>query len=215
MRKLVYSSLLCFSSLCFAQDTSQQPTSDAALQRLMEGNKRFTSGQPIHKNLGLEGLSALKEGQEPFAIIVGCSDSRVPPEIVFDQGLGDIFVVRVAGNVVGPIELDSVEFAVDKLHCPLVIVLGHENCGAVKATLLGQENVPELDNIYPLIAPALKKCQAQKGDILMNAIKCNVKEGVGYLKSTPLIAKHIAANRVKIVGGYYDFDHGKVMIIPD
>ncbi|MBS0653223.1 MAG: carbonic anhydrase [Verrucomicrobia bacterium] len=215
MRKLIYSSLFCLTSLCFAQEKSQQPTGEVALQRLMAGNSRFTSGQSIHKNLGLEGLSELKEGQEPFAVIIGCSDSRVPPEIVFDQGLGDIFVVRDAGNVIGPIELDSVEFAVDKLHCPLVIVLGHENCGAVKATLLGQENVPELDNIYPLIAPALKKCQAQKGDILMNAIKCNVKEGVRYLKSTPLIAKHIAANGLKVVGGYYDFDHGKVTIIPE
>lgn len=212
MHKLICLWLLSFSSLCLAQD---QPTSNEALQKLMDGNKQFTLGKPVHKNLGLEGLSALKEEQEPFAVVIGCSDSRVPPEIIFDQGLGEIFVVRVAGNVVGPIELDSVEYAVEKLHCPLVIVLGHENCGAVKATLLGQQNVPELDNIYPLIAPALKKCQAQKGDIVMNAVKCNVKEGVSFLKSTPLIAKHIAANRVRVVGAYYDFDHGKVTILPD
>ncbi len=215
MCKLLCTSLFCLSSLCFAQEKSQQPSSEIALQRLMEGNKRFTSGQPIHKNLGLEGLSTLKEGQEPFATIIGCSDSRVPPEIIFDQGLGDIFVVRIAGNVVGPIELDSVEYAVDKLHCPLVILLGHENCGAVKAALLGQENVPELENIYPLIAPALKKCQAQKGNILMNAVNCNVKEGVNHLKSSPLIAKYIASKQLRVIGGYYDFDHGKVTIIPE
>ncbi len=215
MRKLLYTSLFCLPILCLTQEKLLQANSEIALQCLMEGNKRFTSGQNIHKKLGLEGLAELKKDQEPFAVIIGCSDSRVPPEIIFDQGLGDIFVVRVAGNVVGPIELDSVEYAVDKLHCPLVIVLGHENCGAVKATLLGQENVPELDNIYPLIAPALKKCQAQKGDILMNAVKCNIKEGVSYLKSTPLIAKHTADMQVKIVGGYYDFDHGKVTILPE
>ncbi len=212
MNKLFFLPILLFSSL-FAQEN--QPRSDAALQRLMEGNKRFVDGKCIHKNLGMEGLSELKEGQEPFAIVIGCSDSRVPPEIIFDQGLGDLFVIRDAGNVVGPIELDSVEYAALRLHSPIVIVLGHENCGAVGATLLGQENVPELDNIYPLIAPALKRCQVKKGDILMNAIQCNVMQGVNYLKGTPILSKLIADKKLKIVGGYYDFDHGKVTIIQE
>lgn len=215
MHMFLFISFLCFSSIGFSQEKSAPSAPDAALQRLMEGNTRFTSNKCIHKNLGLEGLSQLKEGQEPFAVIVGCSDSRVPPEIIFDQGLGDIFVIRVAGNVIGPIELDSVAYAAEKLHSPIVIVLGHENCGAVKATLLGQDHVPELQNIYPLIAPALKNCQAKKGDILMNAIKCNVTQGVNYLKSRPTLAKLVADKKLKIVGGYYDFDHGKVTLTED
>jgi carbonic anhydrase len=211
MRVFLSLSLLCATSISLAA----QPDSDTALKLLMAGNDRFTSGQYIHKNLASEGLSHLKEGQEPFAVIIGCSDSRVPPEIIFDQGLGDLFVVRVAGNVIGPVELDSVEYAAERLHVPLVVVLGHEKCAAVGAALLGRENVPELENIYPLIAPALKKCQAKKGDVLTNAIKCNAMEGVNHLRSTPLLAKLIAAKKLKIVGGYYDFDHGKVMLIQE
>ncbi len=207
--------LLCLSQLSFSAEQTTPSTPDAALQRLMEGNTRFMSGKSIHKNLALEKLSELKDDQAPFAVVVGCSDSRVPPELIFDQGVGDIFVVRIAGNVIGPTELDSVEYAAVHLRSSIVIVLGHENCGAVKASLLGQDNVPELKNIYPLIAPALKKCQAKKGDLLANAIKCNAMEGVNYLKTVPSLANLIAAKQLKVVGGYYDFHQGKVSLIED
>lgn len=215
MRLFFCSFLLSIHALCAAAAKADQSAPDAALQQLMEGNNRFASGKSIHSNLAAEGLSGLKEGQEPRAVIIGCSDSRVPPEVIFDQGLGDLFVVRVAGNVIGPIELDSAQYAAEKLHSPLIIVLGHENCGAVSATLLGQKNVPELGNIYPLIAPALKTCKGQKGDLVTQAIKCNAAQGVHFLKSTPLLSQLIAAKKLNIVAGYYDFDDGKVTILPD
>src|SRR6478736_4693898 len=103
------------------------------LQKLEEGNKRFASGKPIHPDETLERLRELKKGQHPFATIISCSDSRVPAELVFDQGLGDIFSIRTAGNVMGDYELGSIEYAVEHLDCKLIVVMGHENCGAIQA----------------------------------------------------------------------------------
>jgi carbonic anhydrase len=211
IRLILLPFFLCVHVLCRAE----QSAPDAALQRLMEGNARFVAGKSTHTNLADEGLSGLKEGQAPFAAILGCSDSRVPPEIIFDQGLGDLFVVRVAGNVVGPIELDSVQYTAEHLHSSVIVVLGHENCGAVKATMLGQKNVPELANIYPLIAPALKTCKGQQGNVVEQAIKCNAVQGAQYLRSTPQLSRLIAEKKLKIVAGYYNFDDGKVTILPD
>lgn len=185
----------------------------AALQALIQGNQRYVSGNSNHPSLAKESLNYTTETQEPIAVIVGCSDSRVPPEIIFDQGIGELFVVRVAGNVVGPIEMDSVEFAVAKLNTPLVIVLGHQNCGAVKAALVGKENVPELDCIYPLIEAAFKGCNLKGKDPLFNAIECNVKKGVETLKNSPTIGPFIAQNKVNIVGAYYEIGTGKVTLI--
>ncbi|MBY0529557.1 MAG: carbonic anhydrase [Rhabdochlamydiaceae bacterium] len=214
-----YTSFLCmtagitlFSMTAFSAESSLKPTPDQALKMLMDGNNRFVKEEFIHKNLAQESAD-LKEGQEPFAVIIGCSDSRVPPEIIFDQGPGDLFVVRDAGNVIGPIEMDSIQFAVQKLHTPIVVVLGHENCGAVHATLLGQANVPELSNIFPLIEKAIKECKETKGDLLKNAIQCNVKEGTRNLKAQPNIAQLIKQNKLKVIGAYFNFDDGKVSII--
>jgi carbonic anhydrase len=201
-----------FCAAAFSTERSPRLTPDQALKMLMEGNERFVKEEFIHKNLAQEAAD-LKEGQEPFAAIIGCSDSRVPPEIIFDQGPGDLFVVRDAGNVIGPIELDSIQYSIQKLNTPIVVVLGHENCGAVHATLLGQSNVPELSNIFPIIEKAIKQCKETKGDLLKNAIQCNVKEGVRNLKAQPNIANLIKQNKLKVVGAYFNFDDGKVSII--
>lgn len=210
---ILLTNLCLFSSIGIAAESQNTLSPQGALKRLMDGNKRFVSREFIHKNFAQEAAD-LKEGQAPFAVIVGCSDSRVPPEIIFDQGPGDLFVVRDAGNVIGPIELDSTMFAVNKLNTPLVIVLGHENCGAVKATLLGQSHVPELASIFPLIEKGIKQCQQTQGDLLVNAIQCNVKEGVRILKAQPAIAQLIKEKKLEIVGAYFDFDEGKVSLIP-
>lgn len=217
MKSLAFSVLVALPVLVSAEVAKPLPAE--ALTRLVQGNQRYVSGNSLHPNLLSECKNYTLESQEPFAVIVGCSDSRVPPEIVFDQGIGDLFVVRVAGNVVGPIEMDSVEFAVAKLNAPIVVVLGHQNCGAVKATLVGQENVPELDCIYPLIETAMKNC-ATKGTKnnqipLEKAVKCNVTQGVETLKKSPTIAPLIAEKKVRIVGAYYEIATGKVSIIAE
>ncbi len=220
MRALIQALALTFPTLLCA--TPPPANSGDALNQLITGNGRYVSGNSLHPSLHNESKSYTLETQDPFAVIVGCSDSRVPPEIIFDQGIGDLFVVRVAGNVVGPIEMDSVEFAVAKLHAPIVIVMGHQNCGAVKATLVGQENVPELDCIYPLIETALDNCAktTQKNGSsdkipLEKAIKCNVVQGVETLKKSPTIAPLIAEKKVQIVGAYYEIANGKVSIITE
>lgn len=195
--------VLAWSHLCFAETPSK-----SALNQLIEGNQRFVQGKAVHKNLSEEAFADLKKGQTPIAVIVGCSDSRVPPEVIFDMGLGELFVVRVAGNVIGPVELDSIRFGIEKLKASLVMVLGHEDCAAVKDALYTKKNDPVLPNIFPLIEPALKNCHEKEGDPVMNAVWCNVLHGVSDLKQS--LSKN---TKVQIVGGYYDFDHGTVEII--
>lgn len=197
--------------LCASMHAVQPlPTPTQALEMLVESNGRFVKGEFTHLSYHKEAKDKMLEQQTPFAVIVGCSDSRVPPELIFDRGLGELFVVRDAGNVIGPIEMDSVEYAVATLNVPLVIVLGHQNCGAVKATLAG---VPEMENIYPLIDGALQNCSNSDQDKLVKAIHCNVKKGVETLKNSPTIAPILAQKKVKIVGGYYEIETGKVTLI--
>lgn len=204
-----YLIILLICGACQATDPVKEE-----LDELLAGNRRFVSGQPIHKNLSAEALQDLKEGQSPIAVIVGCADSRVPPEVIFDQGLGMLFVVRVAGNVIGPIELDSVRFAVKKLKTPLIMVLGHEGCAAVQdAMTSGQAADSLLPHIYPLIAPALKRCEIKGEDSLKHAICCNVLEGVKDLQEDIEFKKLIDLKELKVVGGYYDFDEGTVDLL--
>lgn len=205
---------IIFLSLTPLEKKKKAPDAEKALAMLMEGNHHFIEGKITHLSYTVEAKDKLLEKQRPFAVIVGCSDSRVPPELIFDQGLGDLFVVRDAGNVVGPIEMDSVEFAVAKLDVPLVVVLGHQNCGAVTAALQGREYVPELDNIYPLIDKGFQACQKEAPDKLIEAIYCNVREGVKILKNSPTIAPLIEKKKVKVVGAYFDFESGKVSLVP-
>ena len=197
------------------QPKNQAPTPSEALEMLMHGNKHFADGEITHLSYITEAKDKMLEKQTPFAVIIGCSDSRVPPELIFDRGLGDLFVVRDAGNVIGPIELDSVEFAVEKLKAPLIMVLGHQNCGAVRAALVGRHHVPELESIYPLIDSGLKSCKETAKDVLINAIYCNVKKGMDTLKKSPTIAPLLAKNKVKIVGAYFNIETGIVTIISE
>lgn len=195
--------------------TGAMPTPEEALSRLLEGNSHFVNNTNVHVSYLTEAKDTLLEKQTPFAAIVGCSDSRVPPELIFDTGLGDLFVIRDAGNVIGPIEMDSAEFAANSLKVPVIVVMGHQNCGAIKATLVGRNNVPELENIFPLIDTALKKCKSHDKDLLVNAIKCNVRGGVETLKKSPTIAPLLKQGKVKVVGAYYEISTGKVTLIED
>ncbi len=134
---------------------------DQALQTLLDGNKRFAAGRQLHPNQGKERRDEVAKGQKPFAIIVGCSDSRIPPEILFDQGIGDLFIIRLAGNIVDDMALGSIEYAADHLGSRLVVVLGHSKCGAVTATAQGGEAHGHIGSIVKAIAPAVDRAKGK------------------------------------------------------
>jgi carbonic anhydrase len=188
---------------------------DQGTASLQEGNSRYISGQTLKKGSGDEFRTELAKGQHPFAVIVACSDSRVAPEIIFDQDLGKIFVVRTAGNVVDPIALGSIEYAVEHLHAPLVVVLGHESCGAVKATIESKgEPEGNIGAIVKKIMPAVKRARAslkEGEDLTYRSVVENVK-GVAETirKKSTIIAHEMHEGKVKLVGAYYSISTGKV-----
>ncbi|MBI3755624.1 MAG: carbonic anhydrase [Deltaproteobacteria bacterium] len=190
---------------------------DEALSKLVDGNKRFVEGKQVQKDIGNTRRTELTKGQQPFAVILSCSDSRVPPEHIFDQGLGDIFVVRVAGNVADPIELGSVEYAAEHLGSPLILVLGHQMCGAVKATVAGGKPEGNIGSIVKKIEPAVKKARAQNKDkdkVLDAAILENTKNTVAALTQKSAIIKHLVEEKkVKIAAGVYNMSTGKVELV--
>lgn len=181
------------------------------LKKLMEGNERFMKDHLRHPRQDKLRRQATLGSQWPCAVVLSCSDSRVPPEIIFDQGLGDVFVVRIAGNVVGPLEMDSIEFACVYLNASLIFVLGHENCGAVNAVLNGQ--TADIEAIATLIEPAVQESKQQKGDPLVNAIKNNVRFSIESLKKSQALLKLHKQGKLEMVGGYYELKSGKVSII--
>ena len=201
---------LCSAStwLCAAEPASRP---EMALDRLLKGNERYVKELLEHPNRSQEHIRTVVESQSPIAAIVGCSDSRTSPVIIFDQGIGDLFEVRVAGNVVGPIEIASVEYAVNILNTPLIVVLGHENCGAIKAVLAHQTQ--DIEPIAELIESALKEAPRSASDNLESATKANVKAVVRQLRAHPAIVRQIAEKKVQVVGGYYNFNTGKVEIL--
>ena len=188
---------------------------DQALTRLMEGNRRYTMSHLEHPDQTARRRKELVSGQHPFACILACSDSRVSPEIVFDEGLGDLFVIRVAGNIVDDAVTGSIEYAVEHLATPLALVLGHEKCGAVQATIGGGEPKTHIQSLADAIMPAVSEARKQPGDLVANAVAANVRLVVRQLRaSQPILAKAIASGRVRIEGGVYDLETGSVKILP-
>lgn len=192
------------------------PTPDQALHRLIEGNARFTAGKAGHPNQDTARRAALASGQTPFAAIVGCSDSRVSPELVFDQGLGDLFVVRVAGNVVDADVAGSVEYAVEHLHTPLVLVLGHQKCGAVIAALLPQsereKETKDIQAVLNRIQPALKDVDSHLSEEqrLVASIEANARQSMKILAALPRLSSGIADKSLRIACAVYELSTGKV-----
>ena len=195
------------------QHTQMSP--DEALKRLKEGNANFVTDLPFHGVQGRERRVEIARGQTPFAVLVGCSDSRVSPELLFGRGLGELFIYRVAGNTVDRAALGSIEYAVAELGVPLILVLGHERCGAVAAAV----SVVEKNTIFPgaigemvePIVPAVLRARSQPGDLLDNAVRENVRGIVGRLRQEgPILANAIGAGKLKIVGARYDLDDGAV-----
>ena len=195
-------------------ETTSNITPDAALQKLMDGNRRYIDQKRTFPDQSRSRIIEVAKGQNPFATILGCSDSRVAPEILFDQGLGDLFDIRVAGNFIDNVVLGNMEYAVLELGVPLLVVLGHERCGAVKAALDGKPVPGHIGSLVRAIKPAVYATIGQPGDAWDNAVRANVKMSVNNLKArSPILAKAIKAGTLKVVGGRYDLDSGKVEII--
>lgn len=205
---------------------------DEALQKLMEGNKRYVENQQTGSKLcDATSRAALAKSQKPYAIILSCSDSRVPPEVIFDKGLGEIFVVRVAGNVPDPVVLGSIEYAAEHLGSPLIMVLGHERCGAVKATVdskgksTGSANIDAIvKTVSPAMKDAAKDCEACKGAAKCSETKkseftecvadSNAKRVAAGLTARSKILKHLKdAKKISIVAAKYDLDDGVVTLL--
>lgn len=207
--------VLCFlSAASFASDQKQVMTGAEALKTLMDGNKRFCEAKLLHPNQSPERRTELVSGQHPFAVILCCSDSRVAPEVIFDRGLGDIFVVRVAGNITDDIIIGSIEYAVEHLNAPLVMVLGHEKCGAVSAAVASGKAPGEIESIMEKIKPALASARKEKGDLLANTILANIRQSVNIItKSKPILAEKIKAGKLKVAGAVYHLEKGSVEIL--
>jgi carbonic anhydrase len=215
MNKILLFFFIVFISSCGQNGTNEQKDDLKPLDKLKIGNQRFVKGYPIHPDETLERIRELKKGQHPFAVVVGCSDSRIPPELIFDQGLGDIFTIRTAGNVIGDYELGSVEYAVEHLKCNLVVVLGHENCGAIQA-FISSDNQRHEDHIQTIVDYISNEDEEKAilDSIKSNpdlAVRANIKHGVFLLQNSTPILKHLVQNgKVAVVGAYYDLDSGKV-----
>jgi len=211
--------------VALASSHAPAPTVTAAesLQKLMDGNKRYVTNQMTGVKSGdAAARTKLAASQAPYAIILSCSDSRVPPELIFDDGLGEIFVVRVAGNVVDPIVLGSIEYAAEHLGTPLIMVLGHERCGAVTATVAAKGKAEgNIGAIVKAIAPALKKAEAakkvaakDKAQFVEAVTDENTKQVKANLtKQSKVLAHLVKEGKIKIVTGKYDLDDGIVTVV--
>jgi carbonic anhydrase len=197
-----------------------------AIDRLRQGNRRFVSERHRERRPGQSRRDELVEGQEPFAIILGCSDSRVPAEIVFDQGLGDLFVIRVAGNVVAPSQIGSVEFAAERFGTRLVIVLGHSLCGAVVATLEELERPTEMrspnlasivDRIRPAVEGLIEVGLGRDKEALMHhAVRANIRASVDHLRhGSAILERLIESDGLLVVGAEYSLESGVVDFFGD
>jgi carbonic anhydrase len=198
--------------------TSPQYTADEALARLVAGNARFVEGEARFPTVQKEILAELAKGQHPYATIVGCSDSRVPPELIFDAGFGELFIIRVAGNVISPEVMASMQYAGVHLRTPLFVVLGHEGCGAVNAALAARHGAQEpariallLDNIAPGLRDLPNGLAAD--DEMRAAVEANVRWSMQQILETPEAKARLAEGVLKLVGGVYELVSGRVRFL--
>lgn len=187
---------------------------DLAIQKLLDGNKRYMESKQIHPNQDIIHRAETVNIQNPFALVITCSDSRVSPEILFDQGLGDLFVVRIAGNILNEHVIGTIEYAVKYLNIPLILVLGHENCAAIDTTLQNIKTHSCMDKIFETLNQNIGQIDKNHEDVLNIAIKKNVSAVICQLKSLSNIVLESANNNdLRILGGYYSLRTGKVDII--
>ncbi len=223
-RDFLKASGLTAAAMALAGCAPAQPVNESAvsspneaLQRLLEGNQRYTTNKSTNLNESEARRLELVKGQNPFATIFSCVDSRVPPELIFDRGLGDLFIVRTAGEVLDHAVLGSLQYGVAELKIPLLMVLGHEKCGAVKATIeaieSSAEGEAEINWLVEGIRPAVEKVHAAEGDLLDNAVRANVELTVEKLKTSAILADALEKGELNIVGARYDLDSGVVELI--
>ena len=185
-----------------------------SLKKLIDGNKRCVVCKPQYPRQDARRRKEVSKGQKPFAVIVGCSDSRIPPELIFDQGLGDLFVVRLAGNIVDNVALGSIEYAVEHLGSKLIVVLGHGKCGAVTAATQGADAPGHVGAVVKAIQPAVKKARKLPGDFIDNAIRANVTLVAGKIKSSkPILAEMAEKGEIEVIGAYYNIETGAVELL--
>jgi carbonic anhydrase len=199
-------------------DAPSTVNADEALKLLLAGNQRYVDGKlnSVTPEELARRRAELAQGQKPFAVVVCCSDSRVGPEIVFDQELGNIFVVRTAGQVLDAAGIGSIEYAVAHLGSPLVLVLGHEHCGAVAAAVADAKEPGHIAAIVKAIRPAVKKTRALKGNPVDNAVRANVQDIAARLRVTgPVLSAKVDTGQLKVVGAAVSLSTGKVQLVPD
>ena len=203
-----------------AIDTEPYPgDANAALARLKNGNQRFVDDKPRHNHEKASWRSLLVETQKPFATVVGCSDSRVPPELIFDVGFGDLFTIRLAGNIIAEDVIGSVEYAVAHLHTRLIVILGHEGCGAVTATveeMLHQAKEPEhIESLIKSIKPGINKLDLKldRDALLRAAVEANVRWSMRQLYALPEAKRALLEKKVTLVGAVYELSTGRVRFL--
>ena len=188
---------------------------EEALKRLTDGNRRFATSESYHQAVGEETRRRLARGQRPFAIVLTCADSRVPPTQIFDHGIGEVFNIRIAGNVPSEAVIGSIEFAVEQLGSQLVVVMGHEQCGAVQAAIEG-ERAGHLYSITDLIQPAVARARALEGDLLENSIKVHATMVAENLRHQgPILSRAIQDGRLRVLPAIYRFNSGLVEFLED
>ena len=208
------SSPLVQGSAALAQESISQPISPTlALQELIAGNQRFVLGKRQNPHQSLLRLAEIANNQYPFASILSCADSRVPVEMIFDTGLGDLFTVRIAGNVVSSRVMGSLEYATKMLGSQLIMILGHERCGAVTAAVNNTTLEGEIGTFVEDIKPAVARVKDLKGDRIDNAVIANVQYQLEVLNKSKLLTQLVTEGKLQLVGGRYDLDTGKVTII--
>lgn len=188
-------------------------TPENVLNELLTGNRRFSTSRPVHPHHDLLRVQEVAAHQTPSVVILGCADSRVPPEVIFDQGIGDLFVIRNAGNQANLEDIASVEYAVALLKAKVVLVLGHERCGAVTAALQGAEAPGIIEALFFGLRPAMELARQQQGDLIANAVRHNIQVQVKRLLISEVIKTSVAAGNLLVVGGCYDLKTGLVTLL--
>ena len=222
MKKILYTSFLALAlsfnvNATFASHDIDNLSAKEALKKLEKGNKRFVELKLKHPDENKSRRKEMLKGQHPFVVILSCSDSRVPAELIFDQGLGDIFVIRNAGNVLDDHVIGSIEYAV--MHCgvKLIVIMGHQDCGAIAATLSGVSETKYIQSLEDSIKPAIDDCKKKGLEINSdNVVKAHVSQDIDELLSQDVeLVKYMKEHDVQIVGAYYHLDSGKVDFMQD
>ena len=198
-----------------AYSSNDTISSGLALKKLMEGNQRYVTANQNHPNQTHQRRVNIADYQRPFATILGCSDSRVPPELIFDQGLGDLFIIRIAGNLIDDMVLGSLEYAAMHLHTPLIMVLGHSRCGAVQAAEENKTGDGHISYITEKIRPLIDKARNTE-DVIQYVARANTKFIADQLRcSEPILSKMVRDNQLDIIPAFYELDSGVVEILSD